>query len=178
MLDPSCGKSDAIDQQAIQLITEVQLGLYRYLSALVFSYEEIEEIRQETNMVLWRKRDQFGNIENFHAWARRVAYLEVLTWRRQKGRAPQLLDDDVLETIAETGVQKATISEDRSAALMHCIERLSEKDLSILQMRYQKEMTSIAIGKHCSRSADGIRQSLLRIHRTLGKCIKRRLATS
>lgn len=178
MLDSSCNNSETIDQNAIQLITEVQVGLYRYLSVLVFSHEEIEEIRQETNMVLWRKRDQFNKIENFQAWARRIAYLEVLVWRRRKGRAPQLLDDDVLERVAEAGSQQATDSEDRSAALMQCMQRLSEKDRSMLKMRYQEEMTSIAIGEQLSRSAGGVRQSLLRIHRSLRECVQRRLATS
>lgn len=178
MLDPSRGKSDAIDQQAIQLITEVQLSLYRHLSALVFSHEEIEEIRQETNLTLWRKREQFDEIENFHAWARRIAYLEVLTWRRRKGRAPQLLDDDILEMVAQNGQETAIASEDRAAALTQCLQKLSEKDRTMLRMRYQEEMTSAAIGEQLSRSATGVRHSLLRIHRSLRECIQRRLATS
>ncbi|MGD9128769.1 MAG: sigma-70 family RNA polymerase sigma factor [Planctomycetia bacterium] len=178
MSDPSRDQSDAADQRAVQLITEVQLGLYRYLSALVFSVEEIEEIRQETNMALWRKRDQFEEIENFNAWARRVAYLEVLAWRRRQNRGPHLLDDDVLELIAEAGTQQASLSDERSAALMHCVGRLSEKDRAMLAMRYQEEMTSAAIGEKLSRSSAGIRQSLLRIHRALRECVQKRLATS
>jgi len=177
MLDPSCNRSETLDQKAIQLITEVQLSLYRYLSALVFSVEEIEEIRQETNMALWRKRDQFDQIDNFHAWSRRIAYLEVLVWRRRKGRAPQLLDDDVLGQVAEASSQQTSLSEDRAAALFQCMQRLSEKDRTMLQMRYQQEMTSGAIGEKLSRSANGIRQALLRIHRSLRECVKGRLAT-
>ena len=178
MLNPSCENADVIDQQAIQRITEVQLSLYRYISALVFSHEEIEEIRQETNVALWRKREQFPEIENFHAWARRVAYLEVLTWRRRKGRSPQLLDEDVLEMIARNGQEEATVSEDRAAALIHCMQKLPQKDRAMLQMRYHEEMTSIAIGQKLSRSPTGIRHSLLRIHRMLRECIQRQLSVN
>ena len=176
MSDPPYDQSEAVDQRAVQLITEVQLGLYRYLSALVFSAEEIEEIRQETNMALWRKRDQFEQIENFHPWARRVAYLEVLAWRRRKDRGPHLLDDDILELVAETGSRQASLSDERASALVHCVQRLSEKDRAMLAMRYQEDLTSAAIGEKLSRSATGIRQSLMRIHRTLRECVQRRLA--
>ena len=178
MLDPSCDKRDVIDQQAIQRITEVQLSLYRYLSALVFSHEEIEEIRQETNLALWRKRDRFPEIDNFHAWARRIAYLEVLVWRRRKRKAMPLLHEDVLEVVARNGQEKTSLSEDRTTALRHCLKKLSEKDRAMLHMRYYKAMNSTAIGEKLSRSATGVRHSLLRIHRALRECIKRGLAAS
>jgi RNA polymerase sigma-70 factor, ECF subfamily len=178
MLDPSCDKCDATDQQAVQRITEVQLSLYRYLSTLVFSHEEIDEIRQETNLTLWRKRNQFFEIENFHAWARRIAYLEVLVWRRRKRKAIPLLHGDVLEMVARNGQEKASLSEDRATALIHCVQKLSEKDRTMLHMRYYKAMNSTVIGEKLSRSPSGVRHSLLRIHRALRECVKRGLAAS
>jgi len=68
--------------QIVQLLTNVQQQLTRYVRTLVPNRTDAEEVLQETNLFVWRHADEFELGTNFAAWACRIAYYQVLTFRR------------------------------------------------------------------------------------------------
>ena len=54
-------------------VMEHQRELYAFILSMLPNLTEADDVLQETNMVLWRKREEFEPGTNFGAWARTVA---------------------------------------------------------------------------------------------------------
>ena len=81
MVEPSSGKERG--DEFIVHLTACQNRLYAYVFSLLPDRERRRDVLQETNLVLWRKSDQFMAGTDFGAWACKVAYFEVLAERRR-----------------------------------------------------------------------------------------------
>jgi DNA-directed RNA polymerase specialized sigma24 family protein len=73
-------------ERFIRLLTEHQNSLFAYLVSLVGDLHEASNILPETNMVLWRKADEFEQATNFLALARKVACVQTLAFLRDRKR--------------------------------------------------------------------------------------------
>ena len=78
-------KSQIPFEDLAQLLANHQGALFGYIAFLVGRVDDVPEILQQTNLALLRKAVEFQPGSNFLAWARGVAYFEVLTFRRERG---------------------------------------------------------------------------------------------
>lgn len=163
-------------EQFMVLFTAHQRRLYHYILALLPNPGDAEDVLQETNLVLWRKFDQYETGTNFLAWAMRVAYLQVLKTRESKGRQALLLDSDVLEQLALDAEKQAPRLEEQNAALRHCLKKLRPVDHRLITLRYQPGSSGKTLAQTLNRPVNSVYKSLGRIRRALMECIRRRLA--
>jgi RNA polymerase sigma-70 factor (ECF subfamily) len=63
----------------------------------------------------------------------------------------------------------------RAAALATCLEAVPQPQRRLLELRYSQLRSSEQIGDLLHRSADAIRQELVRLRARLKECIQRRL---
>src|SRR5262249_34859663 len=70
----------------IRLLGQSHRSLHLYVMSLVPNRNDAEDILQQTNLVLWREFHQFEPGTNFTAWACRVAFNQVLAWRKRRQR--------------------------------------------------------------------------------------------
>src|SRR5450830_1166008 len=87
----------------VQLVTQYQQRVHLFILSLVPNRADADEILHETNMVLWRKFEEFRPGSDFRAWAFQVAYNKVKSFRERHGRdrlrfGPEV--NDRLATIA------------------------------------------------------------------------------
>ncbi|HVJ69575.1 MAG TPA: sigma factor, partial [Caulifigura sp.] len=68
-------------EELVSLITWHQRRLFAYIMSLVRSPNDAEDILQEVNVVLWRKRDDFHAGTDFLAWAFRISRTQVMAFR-------------------------------------------------------------------------------------------------
>ncbi len=66
-----------------RLLTAYQWTIYTCVRSLLANRAGVEEVWQETNVVLWQKADQYQPGTNFRAWVLAVARFEVQNFRRQ-----------------------------------------------------------------------------------------------
>ena len=92
-------------EQFMALYSGHQRRLYLYTMTLLPASVDAEDVLQETNLVLWRKFDQYQPGTNFFAWACRITRYEVLKYRERRARAARLLDPDVFDQLAEVADQ-------------------------------------------------------------------------
>ncbi len=59
-------------------ITASQRPLFAYIRTLIGPGSDVDDVLQEVNLILWRKRDEFDGRGRFLTWACHVAYLQVL----------------------------------------------------------------------------------------------------
>lgn len=169
--------AEAATEQFVRLFARHQRDLFRYVLTLVANVEDAHEVLQETAAALWRKFDQYRPEEPFVPWARKFAYFEVLKFRRRHRYRGALLEDQVIELLAEQHATEADALEQRRHALGQCLEKLPEKDRELIQLRYWHDTTLQEVSEQSGRSVHMLYKSLVRIRRQLFDCINRSLAT-
>ncbi|MCE9552160.1 MAG: sigma-70 family RNA polymerase sigma factor [Planctomycetes bacterium] len=160
----------------VELLTRHQLRLFQFIVSLVADRTEAEEIRQNTNVVLWQKAAEFKRDTNFVAWACRVAHFEILKERQRRGRRQVQLSDETLEQLATQSIENSDLLESRRQALSWCMERLAAADSTLITARYQQGEPTETIAARIQRTVDSVRHSLSRIRRQLKRCVDGRLA--
>ena len=80
----------------VSQIARHQSALHAYIISLMPGVDGVDDVLQETNLVLWEKRRTFEPGSNFRAWACAIARFRVMGHRRKLARLGfQLLDDDL-----------------------------------------------------------------------------------
>jgi len=156
-----------------QHITEHQRNLFGYIYSLLGNDASSWDVLQETNMVLWRKQEQFQAGSNFKAWAFTVARFQVMAFIRDRKRSPlDVLTPELLERFAEDAGDAALEYEPRLHALKECRKELTAKSLRLLDLHYRDRMPLEMVGKATGLSANGVKQALFRARRALHVCIE------
>lgn len=164
-----------VTEEFIREFSAGQRQLFLSILPVVGNPTDAEEVLQDTNVIVWAKREQFTPGTNFLAWARAIARLETLRFLRKKRSRLRLLDQSVLSQIAEQSETRAGDSELRYSALQHCIEKLRKPDRELLKLRYSPGMNGDLAAAKLNRPPNSVYQSLGRIRRALAECVRLRL---
>ena len=175
--------SSAVDSDAgsgreefVQLLTCEQTRLFGYCVMLLGDVNDASNVLQQTNLVLWRKANEFAIGTNFHVWVKKIAYYQTLAYLRDKKRDKHIFDEKLLEQLAS---RPTVVDEDeRRVALRHCLGVISRDSLDLLQQRYApgKSISEIASQQHKTESA--VKMALMRIRQSLVHCIEGQLAAA
>jgi len=168
-------RESAENMEFVRLLTGQQRQLYLYIIALLPNPADVDDVLQATNMVLWSKADEFEPGSDFGAWARQVAYFEVLAFRKRKRQGRLLFNTNLLDVMAAEWEDTADRLEARRQALETCLEKLRPKDRDLLAKRYGSGNTVLEIAGQVSRPVKSIYRSLERMRMTLLECIRRQL---
>lgn len=147
-----------------------------YVHTIVPSWQDAEEIIQDTLLVLWRKFDDFDPSTNFFAWAARVAQYEVLNHRRKNKRQVVALDEDVIEAVGATAAKHLEDLDLRRESLEHCINKLPVRDRKLVHLRYQEGGDIQTAANAVHRSTGHVQRLLGKIRSQLLRCIRLQLS--
>ena len=163
------------DEFTSQLVA-VQRRLYAYILTILPNLADADDVLQDTNSVLLRKRKEYAAGTEFGAWACRVAYFEVLALRKKRQRERGRLlfaDQSLLDSLAQEAGDRFTTGDQRLLArLERCMEKLSPLHRQLIRLRYGSNILSEQIAAKTGRSASAIRQLLYRIRTRLLKCVQ------
>lgn len=165
------GQSDAFVMQ----ITACQSRLYAYILSLTGDREQAREVLQETNLVIWRKADQFEEGTNFIAWAFQIARYQVLAYRQKIARDKLVFDDALLDGMADIFAEDESFDA-RQDALAMCIEQIAPNHRNLLRIRYTDGLSVKEMSAQLDKSANAIAKLLHRTRLALLKCIEARLS--
>jgi RNA polymerase sigma-70 factor (ECF subfamily) len=153
-------------------IARHQAALHAYIISLMPGLDGVDDVLQETNLVLWEKRTAFEPGSNFRAWACAIARFRVMGHRRKLARlGVQMLDEDLAEQLAAECEAEPEELTDRLRALEHCLGRLQEKERALIDFRYFSNSQLEEYAAQCGRPVGSLRVSLFRIRTALKKCI-------
>ena len=142
-----------------------------FVHTLVLSWQDAEEIVQDTLVVMWRKFDEFDPRTSFFAWAARVAQFEVLNFRRKNRHRIMIFDEKILESLASTALEQMDDMELHRAELEKCIQKLSERDRELLRVRYETGGDIQSAADAMQRSTGHVQRVLRKIRSGLLRCI-------
>lgn len=174
---PESSESDSPQSAArfVRLYSIHQKRIYGYVGTFFRDGADIDEVVQETSVVLWSKFSEFRPEGDFLRWALGVARLEVFRHIRTRVKAAVPFDDDLIELLSAEWYRRCDHWDRRHEALRVCLETLRSPDRSLIEDCYQPGGSIKEVAQRLSRPANAVYQSLSRIRRTLHECITRRL---
>ena len=162
----------------VQQLTECQGRLFGYIYSMLGEHSRAMDVVQETNLVLWRKKDEFRAGAAFMPWALAVARYQVLAHVRDQGRDKCLLDSELVLALSEEVEQQVDQLEIMRLALRKCMSDLPREKMDMLQLRYYRAMPIAGIAKSMGRKVEAVKVALLRLRRGLADCMHRRMQES
>jgi RNA polymerase sigma-70 factor (ECF subfamily) len=159
-------------------IARSQPGLRVFLRSLLPVASDADDVLQETNLILWRKRDEFDPDRPFGPWARRIAYFQTLAFLKTRSRARESrFSDGMMESIAAEVDTRCEEADARLAALRLCLEKLPDEDRRLLESRYAGGVAVREMALAAERSPDALSMHLHRLRKRLATCIERAVAS-
>jgi RNA polymerase sigma-70 factor (ECF subfamily) len=168
--------ADTVQSESIlQLITQYQRRLFVYIRTLVLQRNDAEEILQEVNLFIWRHMDQFRPGTDFGAWAYKVAYYHVLTYRKKQSREKLRFSETLVQQLAENATDHAERTDRRQEALEGCLEKLGRDDRELIRLRYESGASVQEMAGLLGHKVKAVYRVLSRILNGLLDCVQRTL---
>ncbi len=162
-------------QDYVQLLSANQHRIYAYILSMLHNSSDADDIMQETAVVMLDKFSEFKVGTDFVAWGIAIAHYRILKFRNnQKGKCAQL-SDEAIGAIDADAIKVLRETDYRMDALRHCIGKLPEKELQLIQLRYDKELSVKVIARKYGKNIRAIYRAISRSHELLLHCIQNKL---
>jgi RNA polymerase sigma-70 factor (ECF subfamily) len=164
----------------LRLFTRYEGNLRAFVASLLPTWEGVDEVMQESSIVLWKKFSQFDqSAENgFLDWAFMIARYEVLKYRRRRATDRLQFSEDVLDLLADTAENFATTQHERLRLLRECVASLEPAQLELAQAVYENGAAIKDVAKRVGRSPSGLYKAMARIRARLAVCVRAKLAAA
>lgn len=164
-------------ERFLQLFSRYQLPIRAFISTLVPSKSEGDDVMQETSMALWNKWDKYDPEKEFLPWACGMARIEVLRYRRRVATSKLWFSEELIALLATEYEKSESTHKQRLEVLPRCIERLSERDRQYITLRYQEGGTTKALVDATGKPRSSVYRHLGAIREKLRRCITTYLST-
>lgn len=174
-MTPNCEDSQSADTaqaRFLRLFRSSERELFRYVSALVPSFVDAEEIVQQTAVALWSKFDQYDAEQPFTPWACRFAINIVKQWAASRQRWKSLANDGLVEQLASRRAALQPQLDERLRHLDDCLQKLPTEQREIVEDYYWKRSAVEGIAARTRRSRAAIYKLLQRSRALLRDCIE------
>jgi RNA polymerase sigma-70 factor (ECF subfamily) len=155
----------------LRLFLANQKKIYLFIGTFLHRSSDIDEVLQETSIILWNKFSEFRRDSDFKSWAFGIARLQVFRYIRSRKVASLSFDENLIDVIAETRDDNIEFLEKRREALNSCMKKLSVRDRKLMEECYQSGNLIKQVAEKLSRPINAVYQSISRIRRTLYDCI-------
>lgn len=160
-------------QEFLELLTQHDRALGVYVYSLVPRSADADDILQQTKMILWRCFDQFEPGTNFLAWARKTAFHQILTYRRQTKREHLPLSEETLDALHNEVARLSDSGDERREALRTCLSKLPKEHRQLVMLRYFEDMEIDGIAEQVRSTVAAVYRALSRVRFTLLECIQK-----
>ncbi len=140
-----------------------------------------DDIAQQVFMTAWRRLADVRESTQFWPWLEAIARNHLLNeWRRvQRERGFRQRYTVAWLMQSETGEAQAEETHELASQVSHlrsCLRNLPPELQKLVRMRYEENCSSQKIAQALGRSADAVRQTLMRLRDKLRKCIELKAA--
>lgn len=164
--------------EVVRCITASQSVLYAYVCSLLGTSSGAADVLQEANLVLWEKALEYDPNRPFMPWAYKIAYFQVLAYRKRRSRDRLHFDDELLGRIGAAFEKRNEALDDQLAALGGCIEKLAPRRRAVVDARYREGKSVEAIAAQAGRAPNAVSAELYRVRKTLMECVRAAIADS
>jgi len=167
------------EAEFVQLVNNHQNIIRRFIISLLPGAPGVDDVIQNTNAVIWKKRSEFALGTNFRAWALSIARFQSMAHQKQLRRCRWVtLEPDVAELVADDlddYMEDTAHHEERMDALRCCLASLREKDRDLIVQRYWHRTRLQDFAVVTRRSVSALKVTLFRLRLSLRKCVEGRM---
>ncbi|MDC0258793.1 sigma-70 family RNA polymerase sigma factor [Verrucomicrobiales bacterium] len=146
--------------------------LRRFVRSLLPTATDADDVLQQTAIVIWRKFDQYDPETNFMKWACVIARFESLAYRRKMARDRLVFREDVLELMADEGVEEIDSRRAEHEALETCLAAMPEKQRKFVMLAYTPSIKIKELAEEAGSSSAAFYMRLKRFRHQLMKCVE------
>lgn len=164
----------------LRLFTRFEGNLRAFVASLLSTWEGVDEVMQESSVVLWRKFAQFDQSaeSGFLDWAFMIARYEVLKYRRRRATDRLRFSEDVFELLVTTAESVTATQDERLRLLRECVANLESGQLELVKAVYEDGAAIKGVAERIGRSPTGLYKTLARIRNRLANCVQTKLGTA
>lgn len=167
---PATEKSISHDQFA-ELYVRHERRIYSYISSLVVNRNDIEDIFQQTCMVLWKKWNQYDPVYDFAGWGCGIARNEVRNYLRTRRGVLRQFSDEAIEGISSEHLEMGRQLDVRHQALVDCLAKLPPRQRELVEKCYSDDNSIRSVAQSLRLTPTALYMKLHRIRRALLDCI-------
>jgi len=126
-------------EAGLRLYTKFEGNFRAFAASLLPTWEGVDEVMQESSVVLWRKLSQFDQSaeDGFLDWAFMIARYEALKYRRRRATDRLQFSEDMFELLASEAARTCATRVERPLALRECVKEPASKQLTIVRAVYE-----------------------------------------
>lgn len=163
-------------EQFVRNLTSCQPALYAYILSLLPNRNDANDVLQDTNLVMWRRADEYVEGANFTAWAYKIARYKVLAHHRDHRRDRHVFDEELFGRLADNAERRTREPEGVVALLDDCMAELPPAQRKLVEDRYAPGASVQDMAQKLGQSAAALSVTLSRIRNALLACIQRKSA--
>ena len=160
----------------VTLLTAQQARIYAYILSLAPNFNDADDILQDTTKLMWEKFDEFALGTDFLAWAKKIAYYQVMDYYRNRKKINTFCyDANLIGKLDQNSQVLSDSSRDYQAYLNQCLKKLKQQDRTLLKLRYYENHKARELASRFSCSVQYIYRNISRIHQLLLACIQKQV---
>ena len=166
---------DAVrDDEFVKALVECQGDISGFIATLLMlpSWHDVEDILQQTSLILWQKRAQFDGSRDFLRWACGIARNEVRNFQRRQAARRMVFSEELINSLAVVRLDAQPLLEKRRAMLAACAEKLDSTARKLFECCYSGACTIQSVARQFHLSPNAVYLRLRRIRRELMECIE------
>ena len=165
--------TDDNNEDFLRLLAQHDPAIRAFIRASIPDVTDVAEVMQNVSIVAWKKFSDLANPEtDFGRWACVIARYEILRFRRSKARDRLMLDPDIVEKLADEGIEETSAREHWLRALETCLTKLPETNRDLLLKAYQPEVSMKSLAAGMNKKPNALYQTLSRLRLSLVDCIE------
>lgn len=150
--------------------------LTAYLRSLVRSASAVDDLFQETMLVVWRRLGDYDNTLPFGPWMRGIAQRIVMEHHRRGRTGAATTDPAVLAELDRRYEELSRVPGDtfreRAERIMECLARLPEHMRVAIEMVYLRGMVMAGAALALDASEEAVKKRVQRGRQLLAECVR------
>ena len=153
--------------------------LRAYAQTMLPTWEAVDDVLQESSVVMWKKLDQLQDDAGFLPWAKVIVRFEALRARRRVARDRLVLSEETMSKLADQELEVSHDPLDRERdALKRCLAKLSDEHQRLVMMPYLESGGLKDLAERTRRSANSLYKLLGRLREKLRICVEQEMELS
>lgn len=163
------------DDVFVQRLTASQAELRSLVLGFTPTRADADDVLQEVNLALWKKRASYEPSRRFSSWACGFVLMEVRRHRKKSARSRLWFGDQAMEAIAKSWAERTSSDDLRLEALGGCLKKLGAEERQCLALYYGGQKSGPDIAEQMGKPLSTVYKILARARRLLRGCIDRTL---
>ncbi len=161
----------------LRLFVKHEQALRAFARVMLPTWESVDEVMQESSVVMWKKLSQLDSADHFLPWAKMIVRFESLRLRRDHARDRHVFGDVLIELLAN---EAAEVDEDvwerEREALSGCLSQMPAHHRELVLAPYAGEGRVTRLAGETGRSINSLYKLLGRLREKLAQCVQNKIS--